>query len=129
LSASDPLDGFRGQPPELELAAGERLLRHRMQESAGLIKLVQHSEAMREWLESPTGRALQDEVEDRLSKALAVWLAATDPCSDACKAAHYEARVAAGIIQTISAIIDKGPEAARSVAEADQQANAELSDV
>ena len=125
--STDPLEGFRGAPGDDDLSPGERLLQRQMANNAGLIKLVHRSETMRRWLDgTPEGQALQDQVELDLSAAMGTWLSAADPCSKECQAAHYNARVAIGIIKKIESIINAGPEAAQFVRNSDAVANAEL---
>lgn len=130
MSAHDPLADYRGENSDADLSAGERLLKQQMHLHAGPIRLYQASEAMQRWLDGTLeGQALQDEVQQTINDAVAVWLKASDPGSEECRKAHFEARVAVGIIQRVDSIIQRGAEAGRAVREADSLANAELSHV
>lgn len=124
----DPLDGYRDRSavPDTEFSAEELLLRRQMASNAKLIRLVQRSEALREWLESDAGEGYQALVNIRLDAAMKVWLESPDPCSADCKRAHADARAAIAAMDIVGEILDGAAEAARLVEASDQQANSEL---
>jgi hypothetical protein len=123
----DPLDGYRASNRDDEFSPEELLLRRQMADNAKLIQLVQRSEALQRWLESPEGEGLQDQVNIRLNEAMKVWLHAADPCSAEVKRAHFDARVALGALEMVESVLGAGPEARRLVEISDRQANAEIS--
>ncbi len=124
----DPLAGYRAVGPDEELAPGEALLKRQMAENAKLIQLVNRSDSLARWLESPAGEGIQSLTNIQLNDAMKVWLHATDPGSDAARKAHFQARVCIGMIEMIEQVLQAGPEARAHVEASDAAANAEMND-
>jgi hypothetical protein len=122
--ALDPLDGYRSvhEDEGTELAAEEMLLRRHIASNAKLLRLISRSKALQEWLESEKGEGFQDQCNIALDEAMSVWLAAVDPCSTECKAAHAKARAAIAAMNMVGAVLVGAAEAANLVeVEADNE--------
>lgn len=122
----DPLVGFRASDQE-ELAPGERLLLQLRQDNAGMITLIERSDAMMRWLDTPAGKAWQHEIERMLQEAMEVLLSVpTLRCKEA-RTAHFNARTAVNSFKAMERIINAGPELTSKMEAETRQANAELS--
>lgn len=125
----DALAGYRAiDRDDEDLAPVEALLKRQMADNAKLIQLVTRSEALDQWMQSPAGAALQQETNLQLDAAMTVWLTCTDPGSPEARKAHFDARVAVGMMKLVEKILTAGPEARRAVAASDTAANAEMND-
>jgi hypothetical protein len=122
---SDPLQGYRASEDE-DLAPGERMLLQLRQEHAGLINLIERSDAMSRWLTTPQGKAWQNEIEQQLNKAMGVLLAHNTLDNEIVRSAHFDARVAVASFKAMERIINAGPELTAKMEAEDRQANAEL---
>ena len=97
---TDKLDGFRSRAPssqeEQPVLTGEQ---------AELVRVALMGSALEEWLSVHPGASFYKEAQDNLVSAINDLLAVDDLSSSEAKAAHYRARIAAGIMANIDTVL------------------------
>lgn len=109
MSTEDQLEGFRA-PEQPEYSDAEAQLLTFITEKKGILELINAGLDMERFLSTPKGQALWKRQEEILGESIKQWLEGHDPSSDYARVAHFNARVAVGVLKAFQETIDTGRE-------------------